>query len=71
MIEARWIDADKFRALYHEFWLKDKLLVMGGRDVMLEVQYSRHRGKKPAGTGATAPSTGNGGAEAETTPMPN
>lgn len=39
---ATWEDVEPFRAKYPEFQLEDKLLLDGGRDVMVGCAYSRH-----------------------------
>jgi hypothetical protein len=39
--EATWIDLEELQKLYPDFQLEDELLVEGGRDVMLGVQYTR------------------------------
>jgi hypothetical protein len=44
--EATWIDLEEFQKLYPDFQLEDELLVEGGRDVMLGVQYTRRNRRK-------------------------
>jgi hypothetical protein len=39
--EAMWTDLEEFHKLYPDFQLEDELLMEGGRDVMLGVQYTR------------------------------
>jgi hypothetical protein len=39
--EATWTDLEEFYKLYPDFQLEDELLMEGGRDVMLGVQYTR------------------------------
>jgi hypothetical protein len=36
-----WTDLEEFHKLYPDFHLEDELLMEGGRDVMLGVQYTR------------------------------
>jgi hypothetical protein len=51
--EASWIDDEEFKSLYPDFQLEDELLEKGGgRDVMLDVQYTMRCGKRQAEIGA-------------------